>query len=59
MRRVIVSEFVSLDGIIEDPGGAGGFDRGGWSFRFDRGPEGETSSSSTSWPRLKSSCWGA
>ena len=41
MRRVIVSEFVSLDGVIEDPGGAGEFDRGGWSFRFDRGPEGD------------------
>ena len=41
MRRVIVSEFVSLDGVIEDPGGAEGFDRGGWSFRSDRGPEGD------------------
>ena len=41
MRKVIVSEFVSLDGVIEDPGGAGEFDRGGWSFRFDRGPEGD------------------
>ncbi len=36
-----MSEFVSLDGVIEDPGGAGGFDRGGWSFRFNRGPEGD------------------
>src|SRR5215204_937512 len=41
MRRVIVSEFVSLDGVIEDPGGAGESDRGGWSFQADRGPEGE------------------
>jgi dihydrofolate reductase len=41
MRKVIVSEFVSLDGVIEDPGGAGEFDRGDWSFRFDRGPEGD------------------
>ena len=41
MRRVIVSEFVSLDGVIEDPGGAGEFDRGGWSFRSDRGAEGD------------------
>jgi dihydrofolate reductase len=40
MRRVIVSEFVSLDGVIEDPGGAAGSDRGAWSFQFDRGPEG-------------------
>ncbi len=41
MRKVVVSEFVSLDGVMEDPGGAGEFDRGGWSFRFDRGPEGD------------------
>ncbi len=41
MRRVIVSEFVSLDGVIEDPGGAGEFERGGWAFQFDRGPEGD------------------
>jgi dihydrofolate reductase len=41
MRRVIVSEFVSLDGVIEDPGGAGESDRGGWSFQFDRGAEGD------------------
>ncbi len=41
MRRVIVSEFVSLDGVIEDPGGARESDRGGWSFQADRGPEGD------------------
>jgi dihydrofolate reductase len=41
MRRVIVSEFVSLDGVFEDPGGAGDFDRGGWSFRSERGAEGD------------------
>jgi dihydrofolate reductase len=41
MRRVIVSEFVSLDGVIEDPGGEGGSDRGGWSFQADRGPKGD------------------
>ena len=41
MRRVIVSEFVSLDGVIEDPGGTGESDRGGWSFQYDRGPEGD------------------
>jgi dihydrofolate reductase len=41
VRKVIVSEFVSLDGVMEDPGGAGEFDRGGWAFRFDRGPEGD------------------
>ncbi len=41
MRRVIVSEFVSLDGVMEDPGGAEGFEHGGWDFQVDRGPEGD------------------
>jgi dihydrofolate reductase len=41
VRKLVVSEFVTLDGVMEDPGGAEGFDRGGWAFRFDRGPEGD------------------
>lgn len=41
MRRVIVSEFVTLDGVMQDPGGAEKFERGGWAFQFDRGPEGD------------------
>jgi dihydrofolate reductase len=41
MRSVIVSEFITLDGVIEDPGGAEKFDRGGWAFQFERGPEGD------------------
>jgi len=41
MGRIVVSEFVSLDGVMEDPGGAEGFSRGGWAFQFDRGPEGD------------------
>jgi dihydrofolate reductase len=41
MRRILVSEFVTLDGIMEDPGGAEKFERGGWAFQFDRGPEGD------------------
>jgi dihydrofolate reductase len=41
MSRVVVSEFVSLDGVMEDPGGAEGYKHGGWSFQFDRGPEGD------------------
>jgi dihydrofolate reductase len=40
MSRVVISEFVSLDGIMEDPGGAEGYKYPGWSFQFDRGPEG-------------------
>jgi dihydrofolate reductase len=41
MGRVVVSQFVTVDGVIEDPGGSEGFDRGGWAFKFDRGPEGD------------------
>src|SRR5690348_18260050 len=41
MRKLIVSEFVTLDGVMEDPGGSEGFDRGGWAFKFERGPDGD------------------
>ena len=41
MGKVVVSQFISLDGVVEDPGGAEEFDRGGWAFKFDRGPEGD------------------
>ncbi len=41
MRKIIVSEFVTLDGVMEDPGGAEKFERGGWAFQFERGPEGD------------------
>ena len=41
MRKVIASEFVSLDGVMEDPGGSEEFEHGGWAFQFDRGPEGD------------------
>ena len=41
MGNVVVSEFVTVDGVMEDPGGAEGFERGGWAFQFDRGPEGD------------------
>jgi dihydrofolate reductase len=34
MRKIVVSEFVSLDGVMEDPGGAEGYAHGGWSFKF-------------------------
>ncbi len=40
MSKVVVSQFVTLDGVIESPGPEEGFDRAGWAFRFDRGPEG-------------------
>ena len=34
MRKVIVSEYVTLDGVMEDPGGGEGTEHGGWSFQF-------------------------
>jgi dihydrofolate reductase len=41
MGKVVVSEFVTLDGVMEDPGGSEKTERGGWAFRFQRGPEGD------------------
>jgi|SRR5437764_13656479 len=41
MGRLVVTEFVSLDGVMEDPGGAEGFKYGGWTFEFERGEEGD------------------
>jgi dihydrofolate reductase len=40
MGRIVVTEFVSLDGVMEDPGGAEDFRYGGWTFEIDRGEEG-------------------
>ena len=40
MGKIVVTEFISLDGVIEDPGGAEGYEHGGWSFTFDQGEEG-------------------
>ncbi|HEY2430544.1 MAG TPA: dihydrofolate reductase family protein [Acidimicrobiales bacterium] len=34
MRKVVISEFMSLDGVMEDPGGAEGFEYGGWTIPF-------------------------
>jgi dihydrofolate reductase len=32
--KVIVIQFVTLDGVVEDPDGSGGTPGGGWAFRF-------------------------
>jgi dihydrofolate reductase len=39
--KIVVTEFVSLDGVIEDPGGAEDFKHGGWTFQISRGDEGD------------------
>jgi dihydrofolate reductase len=41
MGRIVVTEFISLDGVIEDPGGSEDFKYGGWSFEIERGDEGD------------------
>jgi dihydrofolate reductase len=41
MGRIVVSEFVSVDGVMEDPGGSEGTRHAGWTFRFDRGTDGD------------------
>ena len=40
MAQIIVTEFVSLDGVMEDPGGAEDFQYGGWTFEIERGEDG-------------------
>jgi dihydrofolate reductase len=39
--RIIVSEFISLDGVMEDPGGSEGYKHGAWTFKFSRGEAGD------------------
>jgi dihydrofolate reductase len=41
MGKIVVTEFVSLDGVMEDPGGAEDFKHGGWTFEIERGDEGD------------------
>ena len=41
MGKIVITEFVSLDGVMEDPGGAEGFKYGGWTFEISRGDEGD------------------
>lgn len=40
MGKIVVSQFTSVDGVIEDPGGSESWDRGGWAFDYDRGDDG-------------------
>jgi dihydrofolate reductase len=41
MGRIAITEFITLDGVVEDPGGVEGFKHGGWSFKISRGAEGD------------------
>jgi len=41
MGRIVVTEFVSLDGVMEDPGGAEDYRHGGWTFEIERGQDGD------------------
>ena len=41
MGRIVVTEFVSLDGVMEAPGGGEDFKHAGWTFKIDRGKEGD------------------
>ena len=41
MGRIVVTEFVSLDGVIQDPGGDSTWKHAGWSFKISRGDEGD------------------
>lgn len=41
MGTVVVTEFVSLDGVFEAPGGGEDFEHAGWTFTFDRGEDGD------------------
>jgi len=41
MGKIVVTEFMSLDGVVEDPGGGEDYEHGGWSFAISRGDEGD------------------
>jgi dihydrofolate reductase len=41
MGKVVVSEFITLDGVATDPGGFEGQQGGGWAFKFSRGDVGD------------------
>jgi dihydrofolate reductase len=41
MGRIVVTEYVSVDGVVEAPSGNETFERVGWTDDFGRGPEGD------------------
>ena len=40
MGKLVVTEFVSVDGVFEDPGGSEDYEHGAWTFEYDRGDDG-------------------
>jgi dihydrofolate reductase len=41
MGRIVVTEYISVDGVVEAPSGTEDFERVGWTDDFSRGPAGE------------------
>lgn len=41
MGRIVVTEFVSLDGVMQAPGGGENYKHAGWTFEINRGAEGD------------------
>ena len=41
MGRLVVTEYISVDGVVEGPSGTETFERVGWTDAFTRGPEGD------------------
>ena len=41
MGRIVVTEYISVDGVVEAPSGTESFERVGWTDPFTRGPEGD------------------
>jgi dihydrofolate reductase len=40
MGRIVVTEFVSVDGVMQDPGGDSDWKHAGWTFQIEQGEEG-------------------
>ena len=51
MGRIVVTEYISVDGVVEAPSGSESFARVGWTDAFARGPEATGSSWTRRWPR--------
>jgi dihydrofolate reductase len=41
MGTIVVTEFVSLDGVMQAPGGGEEYEHAGWTFKIDRGDDGD------------------